>query len=241
MANMTFQGYSPAALDFLRKLARNNRRPWFQARKEIYEQEIKAPTVELVTAINHQLMDFAPNYISAPKKAIFRIYRDTRFSHDKTPYKTRVAVVFHVQGAQSKTSGAFYYFHFNAKEMLIWGGVYMPPADELRAFRALLAERYHDFRKIARAKPLRTLMGELQMDQLSRVPKGYAKDHPAEDLLRGKTWGFEALLPAKIVTTPKLVPEIVKRFRVMVPFLEFMNQPVTKHTHKPKRMPFGIF
>src|SRR5216684_2980470 len=78
---MTFPGYSPAALDFLRKLARNNRRPWFQRNKHIYEQEIKAPTIELVTALNHQLMDFAPGYISPPQKAIFRIYRDTRFSH----------------------------------------------------------------------------------------------------------------------------------------------------------------
>jgi len=238
---MVFPGYSPAAFDFLRKLARNNRRPWFQARKHVYEQEIKAPTVELVTAINHQLMDFAPGYISPPKKAIFRIYRDTRFSHDKTPYKTRVAVVFHPQGAASRRSGAFFYFHFNVKELLIWGGVYMPPADELRVFRALLAERHDEFRKIVRAKPLRNLMGELQMEQLTRVPKGFAKDHPAEDLLRGKGWGFEALLPARLVTTPKLVPEIVKRFRVMVPFLDFMNQPLVKKAHKPKRLLFSAF
>lgn len=236
-----FDGYSPAALDFLRKLARNNRRPWFQARKHIYEQEIKAPTIELVTAINHQLMDFAPRYISPPKKAIFRIYRDTRFSHDKTPYKTRVAVVFHVQGARSKTSGAFYYFHFNPKELLIWGGVYMPPADELRALRTLLAERHEEFRKIVRARPLRSLMGELQMEQLTRVPKGFAKDHPAEDLLRGKGWGFEALLSSSLVTTPKLVPELVKRFRAMAPFLEFMNQPLIKPAHKPKRLLFSAF
>jgi uncharacterized protein (TIGR02453 family) len=238
---MGFTGYSPAALDFLRKLARNNRRPWFQARKHIYEQEIKAPTIELVTAINHQLMEFAPNYISPPKKAIFRIYRDTRFSHDKTPYKTRVAVVFHCQGAASRRSGAFFYLHFNVKELLIWGGVYMPPADELRVFRALLAERHEEFRKIIRARPLRSLMGELQMEQLTRVPKGFAKDHPAEDLLRGKGWGFEALLPARLVTTPKLVPEIVKRFRVMVPFLDFMNQPLVKKAHKPKRLLFSAF
>lgn len=238
---MTFKGYSPAALYFLTKLARNNRRPWFQRNKHIYEQEIKAPTIELVTALNHQLMDFAPNYISAPKKAIFRIYRDTRFSHDKTPYKTRVAVVFHVNAAQSKTSGAFFYFHFNPKDVLIWGGIYMPPADELRAFRNLLAEHHEEFRKIVRAKPLRSLMGELQMEQLSRVPKGFPKDHPAEDLLRGKGWGFETTLPAKIVTTPKFVPELVKRFRVMTPFLDFMNQPLIKKTHKPKRMLFSVF
>ena len=238
---MTFPGYSPAALDFLRKLARNNRRPWFQRNKHIYEQEIKAPTIELVTALNHQLMDFAPGYISPPQKAIFRIYRDTRFSHDKTPYKTRVAVVFHVQGAESKTSGAFFYFHFNAKELLIWGGVYMPPTDELRAFRTLLAEHYEDFRKIVRAKPLRALMGDLQMEQLTRVPKGFPKDHPAEDLLRGKGWGFDTTLVSSLVTTPKLVPELVKRFRVMTPFLEFMNQPLIKKAHKPKRLLFSVF
>src|SRR5260370_8217586 len=114
---MTFPGYSPAALDFLRKLARNNRRPWFQRNKHIYEQEIKAPTIELVTALNHQLMDFAPGYISPPQKAIFRIYRDTRFSHDKTPYKTRVAFVFHVQRPETKTSAPFFYFTFTPNHL----------------------------------------------------------------------------------------------------------------------------
>src|SRR5579859_5275746 len=140
-------------------------------------------------------MDFAPGYISPPKKAIFRIYRDTRFSHDKTPYKTRVAVVFHPQGAASKTSGAFFYFHFNTKELLIWGGVYMPPADELRVFRALLAERHEEFRKIIRARPLRILWGKWRRNQLTGVPKGFPKDHRAENWRREKGWEFRRCFP----------------------------------------------
>src|SRR5919201_4833530 len=109
---MTFPGFSSAALQFLRGLGRNNRRPWFQRRKHIYEQELKLPLIELVTAINAELGEFAPEYVTAPQKSIFRIYRDTRFNPDKRPYKTHVAAVFPKQRI-AKHSGACFYFHFS--------------------------------------------------------------------------------------------------------------------------------
>ena len=82
--------FPPEALTFLRGLARNNDRDWFNARKQTYETKLKAPMLEIVEAINAELMDFAPEHVTDPKRAIYRIYRDTRFSNDKTPYKTQI-------------------------------------------------------------------------------------------------------------------------------------------------------
>ena len=89
-----FPGFSPEALKFLRGLERNNRREWFQPRKEIFDTHLKDRMVELVEAVNAELLRFAPDHITDPKKAIYRIYRDTRFSADKTPYKTHIGAIF---------------------------------------------------------------------------------------------------------------------------------------------------
>ena len=92
--NPGFAGFPPEGITFLRSLKRHNTREWFQPRKEIYEEKVKGPMLELVTALMQRLADFAPDYLADPNKAIYRIYRDTRFSKDKTPYKTHIAAIF---------------------------------------------------------------------------------------------------------------------------------------------------
>src|ERR1700739_1604763 len=99
-----FPGFPSEAITFLRGLTRNNRREWFQPRKEIFETKVKEPMTRLVESVNAELLKFAPDYINDPKKAIYRIYRDTRFSSDKTPYKTHIAAIFPRRGGESKHS-----------------------------------------------------------------------------------------------------------------------------------------
>src|SRR5689334_3481507 len=180
-AGSRFPGFSGEAITFLRGLERNNRREWFQPRKHIYEEQVRTPLEALVNAINSELAEFAPRYVTPVKRAVFRIYRDTRFSKDKRPYKTHVAATFYLQNL-AKAAGPCFYFHFTSKELLIFAGVYLPERNELMAIRNLLAERYEAFRQILRGRALRSAMGELKGEQLSRVPKGFDKDHPAEDL-----------------------------------------------------------
>src|SRR5690349_17647664 len=105
----SFSGFPPEGIAFLRALKKNNNLDCFQPRKELFESKVKGPMIELVTAVMEALADFAPAYVDDPKKAIFRIYRDTRFSKDKTPYKTHIAAVFTRRG--DKESGSGYYFH----------------------------------------------------------------------------------------------------------------------------------
>jgi len=215
--------FSEAALDFLRKLKKNNKREWFQARKEIFDRELKEPMERLVTEINAALLDFAPEHVTEPKRAIFRIYRDTRFSNDKTPYKTHVAAWFKRGGAEGKSAGGFY-FHVSPEEVVAAGGVYQPSPDQLLAIRHHLLEHHERYRQLAGSKALKS-MGEFEGQPLSRTPKGFPKDHPADDLIRAKQWGWHVTRPAELATTPKLRAEIVKGFRALAPLVDFLNEP----------------
>src|SRR5215472_6232638 len=160
-AMKAFPGFTPEALSFLRKLKRNNRRDWFQPRKTQYEAVIKLPMLELVNSLNAEFARFAPDYITPPEKSVYRIYRDTRFSPDKTPYKTHISAIFPHRTAV-KREGAVFYMHFTEKDVLAFAGVYSPDRDELLAYRALMAERHDEFKEILRDKKLRRLAGELQ-------------------------------------------------------------------------------
>jgi uncharacterized protein (TIGR02453 family) len=234
-----FPGFSHDALAFLRQLKRNNRREWFQPRKAQYESLIKAPMLELVAALNAEFSRFAPEYVTPPEKAVYRIYRDTRFSPDKTPYKTHIAAIFPRRTA-TKREGAVFYLHFTEKDLLAFGGVYAPSRDELLAYRALLAEGYEEFEAILRDRKLRKALGGLQGEELSRMPKGFAADHPAEKLLRHRQWYLEAILDIQLLTSPRLASQLSRRFAVMAPFVEFLNRPsATKR--QAKGMRFSAF
>jgi uncharacterized protein (TIGR02453 family) len=234
-----FPGFSEEAIKFLRGLERHNKRDWFQPRKHLYQEHVRTPLEQLVDAINAELAEFAPRYVTPVKRAIFRIYRDTRFAKDKRPYKTHVAATFYLQNLP-KAAGPCFYFHFTAKELLVFAGVYMPEREELRAIRNLLAERHSEFRELIRARGFRAAMGELQGEQLSRIPKGYDKDHPAEDLLRRKQWFVESTLTSEVVTSPRILPEIIARFRSAAPLIEFLNQPFLEQS-RPRKLPFMAF
>jgi len=218
-----FAGFPAEGLAFLASLRRNNRREWFQPRKAIFEEKLKQPMRELVGAVNSAMRSFAPDYATDPDKAIYRIYRDTRFSPDKTPYKDHIAASFSRRGDKS---GAGYYFAISHKEVGIGGGIYMPEPETLLAIRQHLAERHEEFRKIAGARAVRRLFVEVQGEQLTRVPKGYPHDHPAADLLRLKQYLLYVELPPDLATTPALYTEVVKHFRAMTPFVEFLNTPL---------------
>lgn len=222
-----FAGFPPEAMTFFRGLTKNNTREWFQPRKEIYEQKVKAPMLELTGALMQRLAEFAPDYVDDPSRAVYRIYRDTRFSKDKTPYKTHIAAVFTPRHL-GKNSAAGFYFSVAPRQVEVGGGVYMPRPEQLLAIRNLLAERHQEFRRILAARPVRRLFGEMDGESLSRAPKGFAPDHPAADLLRRRQYLLFANLDAALIPTPKLYRELARRFEVMAPFLEFLNRPLAK-------------
>jgi uncharacterized protein (TIGR02453 family) len=231
MARSGFAGFPAEGLKFLRDLERNNRREWFQPRKEIFEERLKQPMRELVEAVNQQLREFSPEHVADPDKAIFRIYRDTRFSKDKTPYKTHIAATFRRRSAAAHVDSD-YYFSISNKEVAMGGGVYMPPPEVLLELRNRIAAKHEELREILKSPTLKRLFGGLQGEQLTRVPKGFAATHPAADLLRYKSFFVYQALPPEIAATPKLYSEIVARFRAMVPFMKFLSGPAGKRARK---------
>ena len=223
----TSRNFPAAGLRFLRQLKRNNNRDWFQAHKEEYEQAVKGPMAELVLAIGEALGRFAPEMVADPKRSIYRIYRDTRFSPDKTPYKTHVAAVFPVRGLP-KHSGPALYFHIAPEEVLIGGGIYMPEPELLRAVRQHIAAHPKRFLAIVEGRAFQKAFGELEGERLKTTPKGFSADHPAAKYLRYKQFLFGEEHPASFATTPRLLPAIVKCFERGMPLLRFLKEPAAR-------------
>jgi len=234
-----FAGFPAEGLAFLRSLKRNNRREWFQPRKHIYDEKLRAPMVALVSALTTAMTKFAPDYVREPEAAIYRVYRDTRFSPDKTPYKTHVAAIFPRRGLDKHACAALY-FSVSPETIEIAGGVYMPTPDELRAIRLHLVDHHEEFRRMVRGRTLRALMGELAGAELSRVPKGFDCEHPSADLVRCKQWLLDIELERGLATTPALYQELVKRFRAMTPFVEFLNAPLVAGRRPAKAERFFV-
>jgi uncharacterized protein (TIGR02453 family) len=220
-----FAGFPHEMIRFFRGLKRNNRREWFQPRKHLFEQHVKAPMLELVAALNAELARFAPDYVTDPTKSIFRIYRDTRFSADKTPYKTHIAAWFRRRGPKDLHLGGFY-FSVSSDEIEVAGGLYHPPPETTLLVRTHISENYAELRRILANRTARRLMGDLQGDELTRAPKGFDPKHPAASLIKKKDWILDAKLDPGLATTPKLYREIADRLRVMAPLVEYLNRPL---------------
>jgi uncharacterized protein (TIGR02453 family) len=220
-----FPGFTPDAMKFLKALKKNNKREWFQPRKEEYERLWRTPMIEMIAALQAEALKFAPEYAHQdPAKSVMRVYRDTRFSKDKTPYKTHVAAGLRRTGLDKEGGG--FYFHIGEEGMLIAGGVYAPMPEELRAIREHLAANHEHWRKMVGAAKFRVLAGELRGEALTKVPKGFDPDHPAADLLKQKQFYFSVTLGTGLVTTPAAYTELVKRFKAMAPAVEFLNAPL---------------
>lgn len=232
--------FRPEALMFLRNLAKHNDREWFTPRKAQFEAELKEPMLAIVRRITDAMMDFAPNHVRPAEKSLFRIYRDTRFSKDKRPYKTHVAAWWSHQGLQ-KTSGAGYYFHVSAKDVVIAAGAYMPEKEQLAAIRHWLLENHVEFRKLLRRAALRKLFVEFEGNALTRPPKGFPTDHPALDLIQCRQWGLATTLPAKAALDAGFAAMIIRHFKLAAPVVDALNTPIAAAlVSKKKQVLFGL-
>jgi uncharacterized protein (TIGR02453 family) len=176
----------------------------------------------LIEEINHAMEDFAPEHIRLPHKAMFRIYRDTRFSADKRPYKTHVAAWW-VRAGMEKTSGAGFYCHFSPTETIVAAGAYMPTGDQLLAIRQHIEAHHQELRALLANRKLKAAMEEFEGNRLKRPPRGFCSESPAIDLLVCRQWGVSATLPAEAAIAPGLVKQIARRFALAAPLVHFLN------------------
>ncbi len=222
-----FPGLPKEGLRFLRSLKRNNNREWFQKHKSIYETQVKQPMESLIEFMATEFQRFAPEMVASPKASAYRIHRDTRFSKDKSPYKTHVAAVFPRSGL-GKHEGAGYYLHVAPTELLIGGGLYMPLPEDLNAIRSHIAENAEAFIGIVEGRPFRRLFGTIGGEQLSRVPRGFPPDHAAAKYLRYKQFLASRTFEPGVATSDGFYKLVVETFRGMLPFIRFLNDPLLR-------------
>jgi uncharacterized protein (TIGR02453 family) len=229
----------PEGLAFLRALARRNDREWFQPRKAVFDAELKEPMLAIIRRVSAAMESFAPDYVRPAEKCLFRIYRDTRFSNNKLPYKTHVAAWWSHEGLE-KTSGAGYYFHIDAKEVVVAAGAWMPEKDQLAAIRHWLLGHHLEFRKRLQKAAIRKTFSEFEGNALTRSPKGFPAEHPALDLIRCRQWGLSTTLPASAALDPGFAATLVHHFRLAAPLVGALNEPILAASAPRKKVLFGL-
>lgn len=219
--------FTPEAMKFLRGLARNNDREWFEARRSTYERAVKAPMLALIDEINASMIEFAPEHVRPPHKVAMRIYRDIRFSPNKQPYKTHLAAWWSRRGME-KTSGGGFYLQISPQQVMIAAGVYMPEREQLLALRRWMSAHHESYRAtIKKLLKSRSAGFELsESEALTRMPKGFAADDPADEFVRAKSWGVRTSLPAEAALEPTLAREIVRRLRLATPLIDTLNSAI---------------
>ncbi len=222
--------FTADSLRFLRGLARNNKKTWFEAHRTEYEQHVKQPMIELVEELVVRLSHVAPEMTGDPKRSIFRIYRDVRFSSDKSPYKTHAACWFYHSAASSKVGreadggGAGLYFHLQPGASFVGGGCWMPPRPALKRFRDAIVADTRSFERIVLAPALKKRMGKLSEDSmLTRVPRGFDPEHPSAPWLRYQSFTVGRALTDAQVTSARLTATLIEDFGRIMPLVRWLN------------------
>jgi uncharacterized protein (DUF2461 family) len=193
--------FTAKTLAFLRALKRNNDREWFRARKDDYDRHVRGPITELISRLAVDLQSFAPELVA---------------------HKTNAAAVFPPKNFP-KHEGAGLYFEIAPGWAWMGGGLYMPSSTALHAIREHIAATHPKLHRIANAASFKAVLGELHGERLTRVPRGYQKDHPAAHYLQFKQFlGFREFKP-EFATSVDFYPELLRTFRAMTPLIRFLN------------------
>lgn len=232
MADAAFGGFTPAAIQFMADLAANNDRAWFQPRKDEFETLLKAPMAALMVALDERFRARGIPLRADPVRSPFRIYRDVRFSRDKSPYKTHLGASFPWVEPSAGGAGptldegrhtAGGYFSFEPGEMYAGGGMWMPSRPRLEAFRrAVLDEPDRVRNALENPAFVAWFGGARSHEALRRVPHGFPADHPRAELLRWKDVIFGRRLADADVCSPALPDLLADGYATAVPVLRFL-------------------
>jgi len=219
----TFNGFPKGTRKFLRDLGRNNNRDWFNANKSKYEKEVREPALAFITAMRKPLRSLSECFQAIPKKtggSLMRIYRDTRFSKDKTPYKTNVGIHFrHQSGCDVHAPG--FYLHIEPSEAFLGAGIWHPDSQPLADIRDHIDNNPTSWKKTRDNRTFRKHF-DLTGDTLKRPPRGFEKDHPLIDDLRRKDFIGVCNFPPADIESPDFVKEVMARFRATRPLVRFL-------------------
>ena len=218
-----FNGFDQDLLKFMSQLKRNNNREWFNKNKSRYEETVLFPSLAFVEAFEPKLKKISPYFVAIPKRvggSVMRIYRDTRFSKDKTPYKTNVGIHFrHEMGKDVHCPG--FYLHLNPQECFLGAGIWHPDSDALKKIRAEIDREQTKWKRARDNKKFRSLF-VLSGDSLKRKPRDSSDDHPLIDDLKRKDFIGLHEIEAKSITAPKFIENVASTFAASKPLMRFI-------------------
>jgi uncharacterized protein (TIGR02453 family) len=217
------RSFSPALFAFLRELRENNDRDWFKANKLRYEAAVQEPALEFVAGFASRLREISPHFVADARPvggSLFRIYRDTRFGKDKTPYKTHTGIQFrHEQGKDVHAPG--FYLHLEPRSVFVGAGIWRPDRATLGKIRDAIASNPEDWSRAAQESPLGELF-RLEGETLKRPPAGYDPEHPLIEDLKRKDFIAIAKLSEKTVTSTGFPEELAAIFQASAPLMRFL-------------------
>ena len=224
---MTAPRFKLAFFDFLRELKANNERSWFEANKARYHADVRDPMLDFIDAFAEPLADISPHFVADPRAnggSLFRIYRDTRFSPDKTPYKTNAGAHFrHVAGKDAHVPG--FYLHLEPDSCFAACGIWHPDGEALASIRNAIVENPADWTRITQAKAFRETF-KLMGQSLKRPPRGYDDAHPLIDDLKRKDFIAGTVFHEADVTKPDFIQRFAQIARGGAAFVGFLSRTV---------------
>lgn len=219
---------------FLKDLKQNNDRAWFQEHKPRY-QSTRQALILVVDDVLDQLREY--DHIETPtgKAAMYRIYRDVRFSKDKTPYNVHWSALF--KRATASRRGSYYLRIEPGGKSIVGGGFWGPNPDDMRLIRSHLAQEPEALRKIISSPTFTKTFGELQGRQVKTAPRGYKRDHPAIDLLRYKQFFAARTFSDREVLSVSFVGEVIQTYQAIRPFFDYMSEILTTDLNGESLLP----
>ncbi len=220
-------GIRPELFDFLRELRENNNRNWFQSNKDRYESVVKQPLFDFIADFADRLPAISPHYQAIPKVnggSLFRIYRDVRFSKDKTPYKTAAALHFRHESARDVHAPGFY-LHLEPGEVFVGCGIWKPAGDTLTRIRTKIAEHPDQWLSAVEDKVF-SASYSLGGDSLKRPPKGFDPEHPLIEDLKRKDYLASVELSEQDACQPDFPDRYFNLCQKSVPLMRFLTEAV---------------
>lgn len=218
-----FSHFDPSIFDYLKKLEANNNKDWFNDHKQEYEDLVRTPTLNFITEMQSWIKLISPHYEAIPKKmggSMMRVYRDVRFSKDKSPYKTNVGIQFrHEIGKDVHAPG--FYIHIEPGKVFLGAGAWSPASQELKAIRDLMVAKPGPYEDAVNHKPMLENF-ELQGSKLTRPPKGFDKENPLIEEIKRKDFIAVAEFSDNYILEPDLPQRVAKLMGTTQPFMRFL-------------------
>ena len=218
-----FKGFKPVTINFLQELSENNNRSWFMQNKQRYETEVLTPALDYISAMSKSLSIISPNFSAIPKRiggSLMRIYRDTRFSKDKTPYKTNIGIHFrHRLGKDMHAPG--YYVHIAPDEIFVGIGTWHPPSDALLKIREYIIDHPKNWLSARDDKNFREQF-DLYGDKLKTTPRGFPKDHDLIEDLKWKDFIAIKNLDITAIQDEHFIELSSRFFKIATPYMKFL-------------------